>query len=316
MRRTLYGVIRASSILILVSACTLQSGSLQQDPTAAIETRVAELVASTNVAQTALAQGVSATLTVIAGDMPASNTTPEFTPTYTFTATLESSVTPTIPLTLDVPQATVSVATFCRSGPGTAYELLGTLNVGESAEVVGRSASNEFWIIKLPSNPAITCWLWGQYASLTGNAQALPVKDPPPTPLPKLVPTEVLRVLNVNLVAGTVVLDPTKPLCSQSFTVGLDVTNTGSKKTPSAGSVSAVDVRSANGHQVATAVGGFPVLQPGQTFRVNMPFTISTFYDEYHKITLTIDPSNLIPESNEGDNVSTIKYILLKGSCP
>jgi hypothetical protein len=78
----------------------------------------------------------------------------------------------------------VSVETNCRSGPGTAYGALGALLVGQSAEVVGRSASSDSWIIKLPSNPAITCWLWGQYATVTGNTGNLPIITPPPTPTP------------------------------------------------------------------------------------------------------------------------------------
>jgi hypothetical protein len=78
----------------------------------------------------------------------------------------------------------VSVQTNCRSGPGTVYDSLGFLDVGQTAEVVGRSTSSDNWIIKLPSNPAITCWLWGQYATVVGNTSGLTVYTPPPTPTP------------------------------------------------------------------------------------------------------------------------------------
>jgi len=77
---------------------------------------------------------------------------------------------------------TVSVDTNCRLGPGTAYAIVGALAVGQSAEVVGRSASSDNWIIRLPSNLAVTCWLWGQYATVTGDTSTLPVITPPPTP--------------------------------------------------------------------------------------------------------------------------------------
>ncbi len=83
-----------------------------------------------------------------------------------------------------IPTVTVSVQTNCRTGPGEPYEVLGFLNVGQIAEVVGRNASGETWIIKLPSNPAVTCWLWGFYATVVGETASLTVYTPPPTPTP------------------------------------------------------------------------------------------------------------------------------------
>ncbi len=82
------------------------------------------------------------------------------------------------------PFVSVSVDTNCRTGPGTVYPALGVLTVGQTAEVVGRSASSDNWIIKLPSNPAVTCWLWGNYATVTGDTSGLTVYTPPPTPTP------------------------------------------------------------------------------------------------------------------------------------
>ncbi len=96
--------------------------------------------------------------------------------TMAVTPTLTFTITPTSPM------VSVSVQTNCRSGPGTAYDVLGIFNVGETAEVVGRSASSDNWIIKLPSNPAVTCWLWGQYATVAGNTAGLTVYAPPPPP--------------------------------------------------------------------------------------------------------------------------------------
>jgi hypothetical protein len=46
-----------------------------------------------------------------------------------------------------------------------------------------------------------------------------------------------------------------------------------------------------------------------------MPLTISTYYNEVHRITLTIDSGNQIPETVEGDNVRTIEYTLAQGAC-
>jgi hypothetical protein len=107
----------------------------------------------------------------------------------------------------------VSVNTNCRVGPGTVYEILGYLNVGQTAEVVGRSASSDFWIIKPPSNLAITCWVTNQYATVVGNTAGLPVINPPPTPTP--APSFTVSFLDTTF-------------CAPDYAFQFQVTNTGS----------------------------------------------------------------------------------------
>ena len=79
---------------------------------------------------------------------------------------------------------TVSVNTNCRTGPGDDYPIVGALVVGQTAEVVGRSASSDNWIVKLPGKTT-TCWLWGYYATVTGSTSGLPIVAPPPIPATK-----------------------------------------------------------------------------------------------------------------------------------
>jgi len=86
------------------------------------------------------------------------------------------------------PTVTVSIATNCRTGPGQAYPSIFGLPVGQSAEVVGKNTSTNYWIIKIP-NGAGTCWLWGQYATVTGDTSTLPTVAIPPTPTPTITPT-------------------------------------------------------------------------------------------------------------------------------
>jgi hypothetical protein len=104
-------------------------------------------------------------------------------------------------------------------------------------------------------------------------------------------------------------------VCQQAFTVGIDVANLGTVTSPAPGTVTLTDTRAADGSVQRTAVGGFPILSPGQTFRVNIPVTIDTWYNETHRITLTIDPGNAIIESNEGDNTRVVEYVLAQGGC-
>ena len=131
---------------------------------------------------TAIAQTFAAALTQTAQPgIPI--TGPEtLTPTLTPAASPTSFFTPT-PVVL-FSQVSVSVATNCRSGPGQSYGRVGALLVGEVAEVVGRSANGDYWVIRNPDRPGETCWLWGEHATLTGIAGALPMFTPPPTPTP------------------------------------------------------------------------------------------------------------------------------------
>ncbi len=159
--------------------------------------------------------------TQVAGTVAAS--TPAVTPTITFT------ITPTAPM------VSVSVQTNCRSGPGTAYDILGIMEVGQIAEVVGRSVYNDNWIIRLPSNPAITCWLWGYYATVTGNTTGLMVYTPPPTPTPAAAFTFSYRFWGVGPGYQCLLFDVTNTgsVTWESYTLSLHNTTHGDTGTGS-----------------------------------------------------------------------------------
>jgi hypothetical protein len=148
-----------------LSACNLPS----QSPGTA--TAQAEAVSSV----TALAQTVNPPT---ATDTPA----PLDTPLPTETGTITPTFTPSVPM------VTVSQNTNCRTGPGVAYDLIGALLIGEQAVVVGKYTPGNYWIIN-NLDTAGTCWLWGQYATVTGNTAGLPEYTPPPTPTPTYTPT-------------------------------------------------------------------------------------------------------------------------------
>ena len=134
---------------------------------------------------TELAQIVSVALTQTAS---ASTATPPatFTPEIpSFTPTQTSSPTPVFTFTPIVPQIRVSVPTNCRTGPGKVYDRVGALLVGEVAEVAARNPTSNYWYIRNPDAPGQFCWLWGEYATLTGNTSVLPVYTPPPIPTPE-----------------------------------------------------------------------------------------------------------------------------------
>lgn len=168
---------RLFSLFVLIAfslaACNMPAG---QDPNADL--------ALTITAQALLLQPGTIPQTQPGGQQPEpqqpqASSTPQFTPTPEFTATPSLTFTPT------VPQVTVSQNTNCRTGPGQAYDIIDALLIGQTAEVVGKNASTNSWIIKRP-NGSGNCWLWGQYATVTGNTANLPEYPIPATPTPAL----------------------------------------------------------------------------------------------------------------------------------
>jgi len=105
-------------------------------------------------------------------------------PTATQIPMATLSPTPIFTFTPLVPQISVSVATNCRVGPGKVYDRVGALLVGQVAEVVGRDLNGNYWYIRNPNQSNGFCWLWGEFATVTGNFSVLPVYTPPPTPTP------------------------------------------------------------------------------------------------------------------------------------
>jgi hypothetical protein len=150
-----------------VSACNLPS---QTPPNPLEEAEAAVTV--TLLAMTLAAQNNPPIVTQIPSSTPFPTDIPTITPTFT----------------PGVPMATVSVNTNCRTGPGIVYDLIGALLVGEQAVVVGKFTSGNYWIINNPDSSG-TCWLWGQYATVTGNTAGLPEYTQPPTPTPTKTPT-------------------------------------------------------------------------------------------------------------------------------
>ncbi len=114
---------------------------------------------------TMVAQNLEA-LTEQAASATATNTA---TPTYTVTLT-------NIPLPATL---SVSASTDCYAGPSTHYGRVITLYPGITVTVVGKDTPDNYWVIDVPGYPGTVCWLSGQYASVTGDTNAVPVPATP-----------------------------------------------------------------------------------------------------------------------------------------
>lgn len=250
-------------------------------------------------------------VTEIPGVIPTLTQPPRATPTPMPT----QPPPPTVPPTPDpTPRVTISVANAnVRTGDSTLFDVITSYPQGTTFPILGVSATGSGWFLIQLANGS-NAWVAPSVVQVSGNTGNLPRVFPPPPPVtPTPVPTAT-PITQANLVAGVVALSPSQPVCAQTFNVGFDVANLGSTPTLSSGVVLLQDVH--NGQVQASTIGGYPVLNPGQTFRVQMPLTVTTFYDEQHTLVLIIDPQGQIPETNRNDNRRELTYVLQKGSCP
>ncbi|MDX2159960.1 MAG: CARDB domain-containing protein [bacterium] len=222
----------------------------------------------------------------------------------------------------NAPVASFSEGINVRRGPGTNFAPpIGSFTAGQSTQILATNLDATWYKIRYGTGEG---WVYAPLTTVTGSTADLPREPGPPTPIPPTatpvppttIPATAAPASNINLVAGIVVLEPSQPRCAETFVVGFDVANLGSAPSNVSSTVSLRDVRAADGSVQSETVGGFPVLQPGETFRVTMPITISTWYNEDHRLLLTIDPGNQVPENNDGDNTRELTYRLDRANCP
>jgi hypothetical protein len=122
-------------------------------------------------------------------------TTTQGPPTATLAPT-EASTPTAPPAVSDTPAAsattarvvTISKPANVRTGPGLTYSVIGGLNVGQTAPVVGRDSSAQWFAISYDGAPQGTGWVSTQVATYDGSVNDLPVVQasapPPPTAAP------------------------------------------------------------------------------------------------------------------------------------
>jgi len=67
----------------------------------------------------------------------------------------------------------------CRFGPEISYAVIGALNLGRQAEIIGRNSDSTWWYVRNPSDPSTSCWLSAEFVQTVGDVQSLPVVNPP-----------------------------------------------------------------------------------------------------------------------------------------
>ncbi len=87
----------------------------------------------------------------------------------------------TVRMDADMPQINV------RSGPGTEYEGIGVLLMGQTAPAIGRTNGGDWILIQYPGVVGSTGWVYSPLVILEGAT--LPIVAPPATPTPRVTST-------------------------------------------------------------------------------------------------------------------------------
>jgi len=131
---------------------------------------------------------------------PTATNTPTPTETSAPTETAFPTDTPLPPLPTETPtelpptempaQKSVVMATDSnvniRSGPSTDYEIVDTLSIGESLEIVGRNDDSSWWQVSTPSGLA---WVAASVVAVSNIDDSIPIAEAP-TPPVQPIPTD------------------------------------------------------------------------------------------------------------------------------
>lgn len=178
------------SLILLSLACNIpimanQSTDVQNQPAGFVETSIVETMIAfgDGDVQSDPGQNTASDSVQDTAPEPATATetaTPENTETPTLTPTITNTPTP------EVAMVYASANTNCRTGQGTVFDWVTSLEAGKDAEAIGVENTGQYpyWYIQRPDQPTSYCWLWGKYATPSGPYESLPVYTPMPTPTP------------------------------------------------------------------------------------------------------------------------------------
>jgi branched-chain amino acid transport system substrate-binding protein len=188
-----------------------------------------------------------------------------------------------------------------RSGPGTNYDVIGQLQRGETAPVIGANVDLSWVVI---SFRGVNGWLSTDILTLTGDRRQIPIIEPPPTPTP-LPPTATPTpspVADIVILAAT----PNRLTLGAPFNVIVTVANQGLLP---AGPFAVAS--SLNPGGVFSAVN-LPGLAAGQQTNVVLSGTLGTGSTGPQSVIIVADLNNEVSEGPAGEannNVFAYNYI-------
>ncbi|MBE2183583.1 MAG: SH3 domain-containing protein [Anaerolineae bacterium] len=151
------------------------------------------------------------------------------------TATLPPQPIPSINPNDPTCRALVNVGLNVRTGPSTNFPLITTLAAGSVVPIVGRTAANDWWQVRV--NAVSIGWVASAFTTVFGNCTLIPVVPSPPTPTSSAptatdTPIPPTNTLTLTPVPPTLTATPGLPDLVVTSIVGPNAINLGPGSTP------------------------------------------------------------------------------------
>ncbi len=314
------------SVLVLFSllaSCNMPTGQAPvTQPQAATQPPGNEPVSmDADAMATAVELTAVARVTEIAGSVtPTSTAVP--TPTFTATSSIPTSCNPLV---------TATVNANVRSGPDTAYDIVGSLTLGQTATIVGRNDAYTWWYIDYPGIAGNHAWIAGSVVTSACVPSVVQVVAAPP--LPTAVPTEVvssgdedgpvlvvpnlelpplLLTLKPDLIVSEFTITPATPTCKANAHVRIGVYNQGSA---ASGPFTVVWYGLSTAANPACSWTVDPLPKNGGRI-LQCDYAFQSWYPINKTSVAIVDPNNQVNENNEGNNQGTITPFGVNKPCP
>jgi ABC-type branched-subunit amino acid transport system substrate-binding protein/uncharacterized protein YgiM (DUF1202 family) len=185
-----------------------------------------------------------------------------------------------------------------RTGPGLDYDILGQLQEGETARVIGATVDFEWVAIQFRGT---TGWLFQDILEVVGDTTTVPVLTPPPTPTPPPpTPTNTPEPFPDLVVLSA---SPPRLTIGQPFSVTAVVRNQGSVN---AGPFAVAGSFQPGAIYTAVNLGG---LAAGTQTTITLSGTLATGPTGPKDVGIVADLNNQVNEGPGGETNNTLSYI-------
>ncbi len=211
------------------------------------------------------------------------------TPTPQATATLEG-------VFVQIERAVQNV----RTGPSLDYDILGQLQEGETARVIGATVDFEWVAIEFRGT---TGWLFREILDVVGNTTTVPVLTPPPTPTPPpATPTSTPEPFPDLVVQSA---SPPRLTIGQPYNATATVRNQGSVN---AGPFAVAGSFMPGSIYSAVSLGG---LAAGTQTTITLTGTLTTGPTGQQDVGIVADLNNQVNEGPQGETNNTLSFMYI-----
>src|SRR6185437_4737347 len=202
-------------------------------------------------------------------------------------------------------QGKVVATTNVRSGPGDNFDLLQTLDAGQTVTIIGKSSDTNWLLIDLNGEK----WVKRSAINELDSLALVPVRDATPVPQPTATNTPPADTPTPNA-SPSPSASPTTDASTPDFLPAAATLVDGG---------STLRVTIANNSNVAyngpleVAISGVTATQADQGFQVNLPaagnvsvdFALSPAVSKDSSVTVKVDPGNAVKEQRKDNNSAT-----------